>query len=72
MSEQYLTVHQTRSWPPSAYEMKLAGAIEEIFGSGHHDLDALVAGLNAAGIAAPDGVPWVADRFVDQFGALGG
>ena len=63
--------HQTRSWPPPPYEVKLAGAIEEVFASGTHDLAGLVAGLNAAGIAAPDGAAWTEERFVEQMRVLG-
>jgi hypothetical protein len=72
MDEQYLEVHQTRQGPPTPYEVKLAGAIEEIFGRGEHDLPGLVAGLNATGLVAPDGAPWSVERFVEQFGSLGG
>jgi hypothetical protein len=72
MDEQYLEVHQTRHGPPTPYEVKLAAAIEEIFGRGEHDLPGLVAGLNAAGLVAPDGKRWSVERFVEQFASLGG
>lgn len=71
MEDQYLKAHQTRQGPPTQYELKLATAIEEIFGRGDHDLQSLVAGLNATGIVAPDGTPWSVERFVDQFKSLG-
>lgn len=66
-----LQPHQTRRWPPPPYEVKLAGAIEEVFAGGTHDLAGLVAGLNAAGMAAPDGGAWTEERFVEQMRVLG-
>ncbi len=67
----YLVVHQSRSADPTPYEMKLAGAIEEIFGRGEHTLEALVAGLNGVGIHGPDGKVWTAETFTTEIARLG-
>lgn len=67
----YLVEHQARSAPPTPYEIKLAGAIEEVFGSGRHDLDGLVDGLNQLGIQAPDGQPWTAEAFRVEMERMG-
>lgn len=67
----YLVEHQARSVPPTPYEVKLAGAIEEIFGSGRHDLEGLVDGLNQLGIHSPDGNPWTADTFSVEIARMG-
>ena len=58
MADNYLNPHQSRRRPLTQYDMKLAGAIEEIFGRGTHDLAGLLAELNAANVVAPDGKPW--------------
>jgi hypothetical protein len=59
----YLEPHQARITEPTPYELKLAGAIEEVFGTGRHDLDGLVAGLNELGVPAPGGHEWTAASF---------
>lgn len=72
MSERYLEPVQSRSTPSTPYETKLAGAIEEVFGTGRHDLPGLVAGLNDLGIPAPSGAAWDVEEFltvIDQLGA---
>lgn len=66
----YLQPHQARSAEPTAYEMKLAGAIEEVFGTGRHDLAGLVAGLNELGMPAPDGESWTPDSFTAEMTRL--
>lgn len=71
MAWSYLEPHQSRQGPPTPYESKLAGAIEEIFGRGVHDLDGLLTELNAAGITAPDGRPWTERSFTEQLNRLG-
>ncbi|MDV6275102.1 recombinase-like helix-turn-helix domain-containing protein [Rhodococcus erythropolis] len=67
----YLVEHQARSVPATPYEAKLAGAIEEVFGSGRHDLDGLVDGLNQLGMLAPNGEPWTADVFTAEIARMG-
>ncbi|MFF3567391.1 recombinase-like helix-turn-helix domain-containing protein [Nocardia jiangxiensis] len=71
MNDQYLLIHQARTGEPTPYEMKLAGAIEEVFGGGSHTLDALVAGLNGRSIYAPDGQAWTAESFTTEIARLG-
>lgn len=56
---------------PTPYERKLAGAIEQVFGSGTHDLAGLVAGLNKLGIAAAGGAPWTEVTFAAEMKRLG-
>lgn len=67
----YLEPHQSRHGQPSPYETKLAGAIEEIFGHGTHDLAGLLAELNADGLTAPDGRPWTEESFTAEMHKLG-
>lgn len=67
----YLVEHQARSVPPTPYEIKLAGAVEEVFGGGRHDLDGLVDGLNQLGMLAPNGEPWTADGFTAEMARMG-
>lgn len=72
MTERYLEPTQSRTTPSSPYELKLAGAIEEVFDTGRHDLSGLVAGLNELGIPAPNGSTWDVGEFlivIDQLGA---
>ncbi|MGH3949194.1 MAG: recombinase-like helix-turn-helix domain-containing protein [Pseudonocardiaceae bacterium] len=71
MTEQYLVEHQARATDPTPYEMKLAGAIEELFGSGRHDLPGLVAGLNDMGVLAPGGQRWTGESFAAEMKRLG-
>lgn len=71
MPSNYLSPSQSRQHPPTPYETKLAGAIEEIFGAGAHDLSALLAGLNGNGLTAPDGQPWTEENFAAEMRRLG-
>ncbi|OZD68863.1 hypothetical protein CH272_28025 [Rhodococcus sp. 05-340-1] len=70
-SPNYLSAHQSRSAQPSPYETKLAGTIEEIFGSGTHDLPGLLKGLADAGLTAPDGTAWTEESFTTEIARLG-
>ncbi|QDQ89700.1 hypothetical protein FND50_02180 [Rhodococcus sp. WB9] len=56
---------------PTQYERKLAGAIEEVFGTGVHHLEGLVKGLNALGIHSPGGDAWTTDTFTDEIRRMG-
>lgn len=67
----YLEAHQTHPEPFSPYELKLSGAIMEVFGTGVHDLPGLVAGLNDLGLHAPDGGPWTEDNLRAEMHRLG-
>lgn len=66
-----LEPHQARSGEPTPYERKLAGAIEEVFGAGRHDLPGLVEGLNDMGVLGPGGEPWTEASFRDEMKLLG-
>ena len=66
----YLQPFQARTSEPTPYEMKLAGAIEEVFGTGRHDLAGLVEGLNDMGVPAPGGEAWTADSFTTEIKRL--
>lgn len=66
----YLKPYQARTAEPTPYEKKLAGAIEEVFGSGRHDLAGVVDGLNELGVPAPGGEVWTADTFTSEMKRL--
>jgi len=72
----HLQPFQARTADPTPYELKLAGAIEEVFGSGRHDLHGLVDGLNELGVPAPGGQTrtsqtWTAQTFTTEIKRLG-
>ncbi|MGF4043324.1 recombinase-like helix-turn-helix domain-containing protein [Paenarthrobacter nitroguajacolicus] len=71
MPEQYLDANQSRVGPANPYELKLAGALSEIFASGSHELSAIISGLNNLGLNAPDGEPWDETRFRSEMRRLG-
>ena len=71
MTNQYLVKHQTRTSDPTSYELKLAGAIEEVFGSGRHDLAGVVDGLNDMGVSGPGGERWTEESFTAEMQRLG-
>lgn len=66
----YLNPHQARTAEPTPYELKLAGAIEEVFGTGRHDLEGLVDGLNEMGVPAPGGDAWTAASYTTEIRRL--
>jgi hypothetical protein len=70
MHSNYLEPFQARDIEPSPYEMKLAGAIEEVFGTGRHDLDGLVVGLNELGVPAPGGTTCTPESFTTEIKRL--
>jgi hypothetical protein len=71
-SELYLSAHQTRSRPPTAYEDRLADALERAFGAGAVGLDDLSARLNAGGPKRSDGSAWTAENLQREFARLAG
>ncbi len=71
MAELYRACWQMGSGTPSAYESKLADALEAAFSAGHHDIDAVVASLNRSGVAPPDGGAWTAETFAAEMRRLG-
>ncbi|HXP30716.1 MAG TPA: recombinase-like helix-turn-helix domain-containing protein [Stellaceae bacterium] len=53
---------QTRPAPPTAYEDRLADALQAIFAEEIYDLPRILARLNAAGIEAPAGAAGWTDK----------
>ncbi|MGW0021710.1 recombinase-like helix-turn-helix domain-containing protein [Rhodococcus sp. NPDC003382] len=69
--DRYLKIHQARTADPTPYEVKLAKAIEAVFGSGVHHLEGLVKGLNDSGIHGPDGAEWTPESFTAEMHRIG-
>lgn len=63
--------HQSIEEEQSAYEVALGDALEAILTTGTHDLDGIVAGLNASDIRPPEGGDWTADTFTREMARLG-
>ncbi len=66
----YNETHQNRSAEPTAYESLLGDSIERAFGQGIHDLEGLVAYLNQAGPAGPNGQAWTAESYQREIARL--
>ncbi len=66
-----LDPHQSRTRPPSDWEMALADTIEAAFARGAHELDALIAALNASRVRPPRGGDWTAATFTAVMHDLG-
>ena len=62
---------QTRAKPPTDHENALADALQDMFAREIYELPEIVAGLNEAGIPAPDGEPWTPDSFEAAMRDLG-
>jgi hypothetical protein len=56
---------------PSPWENELADVLEATFAAGVHDLDGVVAALNASRVRAVDGGAWSADSFKHTMRKLG-
>jgi hypothetical protein len=54
---------QTKPAPYPPDVIRFGDALESIMGEGIHDLDGIVAGLNARGIVAGGHVAWTAESF---------
>ncbi len=67
----YNETHQNRKTAPTAYESLLGDNIERAFAAGVHNLDGLVAYLNAADSVGPDGKPWTAESYCAEMARLG-
>ena len=63
---------QCRDWEETPYTKALGDTLEALFDRKIHDLDGIVAGLNDAGVALPDGGRWTAARFMAEMARLGG
>jgi hypothetical protein len=66
----YNETHQSRSKAPTSYESLLGDSIERAFGSGIHDLDALVKYLNTTGPSGPNGQPWTPETYQQEMARL--
>ncbi len=62
---------QFRTAAPTDYEDRLSAALEAAFAEGIHELPALAAALNDAGLRTPDGAAWTADNFPPAMQRLG-
>ncbi|MBM3488264.1 MAG: hypothetical protein FJX67_16790 [Alphaproteobacteria bacterium] len=62
---------QTRAAEPTDYEAALADALDRVLGAGHHELAAIIAGLKADGVCAPDGKAWTPDSLQAVMRRLG-
>ena len=67
----YNATHQQRAAAPTAYDSLLGDSIERAYAQGQHSLDGLVAYLNEAGPAGPNGQPWTAQSYCDEMARLG-
>ncbi len=56
---------------PTGYEDRLSAALEAAFAAGIHDLPALAAALNEAGLMTPDGEAWTEANFPAAMQRLG-
>ena len=64
--------HQTQiDSAPGRYAAALAERLGEIFGRGIHDLDGIVAALNAEGPAPEGAERWTAEVFEEEMTRLG-
>lgn len=63
--------NQTRpaGWPATELE-PFADALEAVLKAGKHDLPSLVEGLNAHGVASPDGVQWTEESLKSRLAEL--
>ncbi|MDE0150782.1 MAG: hypothetical protein OXM58_20690 [Rhodospirillaceae bacterium] len=57
--------------PPTGYEDRLSAALEAAFAAGIHDLPAVAAALNEAGLKTPDGETWTEANFPAAMQRLG-
>lgn len=71
----YREVHQARRRAPSAFENRLADALEVAFGAILTERDAwelprLVERLNSLGSTDPDGAPWTEESFQHEIALI--
>lgn len=72
LPDPYLDDHQTRLAPPTAWEDRLADAIEDAFSAGHWELHALVDFVREEGVTDRDDGPWTIDTFRTELNRLAG
>lgn len=66
-----LIVWQTRTAPPTDFELTLAAALEQIFTQKIYALPDIVAALNRDGVRTREGAAWTENNFVATFRELG-
>jgi hypothetical protein len=59
----YLEPRQVATAPATAWEDELGDMLEASFAAGVHDLDGIVARLNASRVRSPSGAVWTAEIF---------
>lgn len=62
---------QSTERPPTEWETALAGAIEDAFTKGKHELEQLVAALNASRVRPRSGGAWTPELFALTMRELG-
>lgn len=67
----YNETHQHRDGAPTAYDSLLGDALERAFAMGIHDLEGLVAYLNASGPTGPNGQAWTPALYQQEMARLG-
>ncbi|MFE6685647.1 recombinase-like helix-turn-helix domain-containing protein [Streptomyces sp. NPDC057743] len=67
----HLDPHQSRTHEPTPYERRLAATLEQVFTQDGHELNDVIAGLNARQVPAPDGTPWTEESFRAEMHRLG-
>jgi hypothetical protein len=71
LPQRYLEPKQAQQRAPTTFEDLLGDAIEQAFGAGHWELDALVAQLNKSGPLGPNSELWTTDSFQAVIKTLG-
>ena len=71
IQERYLDPNQARTRTPTSYEDLLGDAIERAFGTGHWELESLLAYLNKSGPLGPNGQLWTAETYKTVIKTLG-
>jgi hypothetical protein len=67
----YLEPRQVATTPATAWEDELGDMLEASFAAGIHDLDGLVARLNASRVRPPGGAVWTVEVFQSVLRELG-
>ncbi len=70
LKDQFPLDVQSRGRPLTEAEQAFADALETIFASGVHDMQAVADALTAAGIEAPGGGKWSAESLVGHLAAI--
>ena len=71
MTNRFLEPHQAQTAAPTAFENRLGDAIELAYAAGIHDLDGVIAHLDAQGPPSPAGGSWTTEDFTALMAELG-